>query len=62
MGSIDPATEHPVVILCGGRGTRLGAGQTLPKPLVEVGGVPIVQHVVGVYAAQGCRRFLLAAG
>jgi glucose-1-phosphate cytidylyltransferase len=54
--------DLPVVILCGGKGTRLGAGQTLPKPLVEVGGRPIVQHVVELYAAQGRRRFLLAAG
>lgn len=54
--------DLPVVILCGGKGTRLGAGQSLPKPLVEVGGRPIVQHVVGLYAAQGRRRFLLAAG
>lgn len=57
-----PRRDLPVVILCGGRGTRLGAGQTLPKPLVEVGGRPIVQHVVELYAAQGRRRFLLAAG
>jgi glucose-1-phosphate cytidylyltransferase len=54
--------DLPVVVLCGGRGTRLGAGQTLPKPLVDVGGRPIVQHVVSIYAAQGQRRFLLAAG
>lgn len=54
--------DLPVVILCGGKGTRLGAGQSLPKPLVEVGGRPIVQHVVELYAAQGRRRFLLAAG
>ncbi|MFI5004600.1 MAG: sugar phosphate nucleotidyltransferase [Solirubrobacterales bacterium] len=34
----------------------------LPKPLVEIGGRPIVQHVVELYAAQGFRRFLLATG
>lgn len=49
------------MILCGGRGTRLGS-RTLPKPLVAVGGRPIVEHVVGLYAAQGLRRFVLAVG
>jgi glucose-1-phosphate cytidylyltransferase len=48
------------VILCGGRGTRLNGD--LPKPLVEVGGRPIVWHVVRLLAAQGIRRFVLATG
>jgi len=59
-----------VVILCGGRGTRLqvrgtaagGGGQEIPKPLVEIGGMPIVWHVIQLYAVQGFRRFLLATG
>ena len=53
----------PVVILCGGRGTRLNA-QTgeVPKPLVEIGGRPIVWHVIRLYAAQGFERFVLATG
>jgi glucose-1-phosphate cytidylyltransferase len=49
-----------VVILCGGRGTRLNGER--PKPLVEVGGLPIVWHVVSIYAAQGFARFLLLTG
>ena len=53
----------PVVILCGGRGTRLQEHtQEIPKPLVEIGGLPIVWHVVQLYASQGFRRFLLATG
>jgi NDP-sugar pyrophosphorylase family protein len=52
-----------VVILCGGRGTRLREhGQSLPKPLVEIGGEPIVWHVVRIYAAHGLRRFHLCTG
>jgi glucose-1-phosphate cytidylyltransferase len=51
------------VILCGGRGTRLQEhSQALPKPLVEIGGLPIVWHVVQLYAAQGFRRIVLATG
>jgi glucose-1-phosphate cytidylyltransferase len=53
----------PVVILCGGRGTRLREqGQSLPKPLVEIGGRPILWHVVRIYAAQGFGRFVLCLG
>jgi glucose-1-phosphate cytidylyltransferase len=52
-----------VVILCGGRGTRLRERtREIPKPLVEIGGEPIVGHVIGLYAAQGFSRFLLATG
>jgi glucose-1-phosphate cytidylyltransferase len=51
------------VILCGGRGTRLQEHtREIPKPLVEIGGEPIVGHVVRVYAAQGFQRFVLATG
>jgi glucose-1-phosphate cytidylyltransferase len=52
-----------VAILCGGRGTRLRERtQEIPKPLVEIGGLPIVWHVIQLYAAQGFERFLLATG
>jgi glucose-1-phosphate cytidylyltransferase len=51
------------VILCGGRGTRLRERtREIPKPLVEIGGEPIVGHVIGLYAAQGFSRFVLATG
>jgi glucose-1-phosphate cytidylyltransferase len=53
----------PVVILCGGRGARLQEQtRSLPKPLIEIGGLPIVWHVIQIYAAQGFRSFVLATG
>jgi len=55
--------ETPVVILCGGRGTRLQEHMpTIPKPLVEIGGRPIVGHVIDIYAGQGFRDFTLCTG
>ncbi|CAB4872053.1 unannotated protein [freshwater metagenome] len=53
----------PVAILCGGRGTRLqGAMAGIPKALVEIGGMPIVWHVIHIYAGQGFREILLLTG
>ncbi|HYZ81727.1 MAG TPA: sugar phosphate nucleotidyltransferase [Solirubrobacteraceae bacterium] len=52
-----------VAILCGGKGTRMRAGgEELPKPLVEIGGRPVLWHVMSLYAAQGFERFLLLTG
>ena len=60
LTSSPPSMVETVAILCGGRGTRL-AGE-LPKPLVEVGGLPIVWHVASIFAAQGVRRVVLLTG
>jgi glucose-1-phosphate cytidylyltransferase len=51
------------VILCGGRGTRLQERtQSIPKAMVEIGGRPILWHVLHIYLAQGFRNFLLLTG
>jgi glucose-1-phosphate cytidylyltransferase len=60
---IQESMKPPVVILCGGRGTRLRERtESVPKALVEIGGRPILWHVIQIYAAQGFGRFLLATG
>lgn len=51
------------LILCGGKGTRAYPHTIeLPKPLLEVDGRPVLQHVLDIYAAQGFTTFVLAAG
>ena len=52
-----------MAILCGGRGTRLQERtRSIPKPMVEIGGRPILWHVIQIYLAQGFDRFLLLTG
>lgn len=53
----------PVVILCGGRGTRFKEQTELrPKPMIELGGRPILWHIMASYASQGFREFVLCLG
>lgn len=52
-----------VVILAGGLGTRLAEETVLrPKPMVEIGGKPILWHLLNIYAAHGFEDFILALG
>ena len=52
-----------VVILCGGRGTRLKEEtEVRPKPLVEIGGKPILWHIMKIYAHYGFNKFVLCLG
>src|SRR5689334_7172063 len=54
---------NPVAILCGGKGTRIARGdEDTPKPLVDVGGKPILWHVMALYALQGFTDFVLLTG
>ena len=59
-------SEHnmpPVMILCGGQGTRLrDVTELLPKPMVPIGPHPIVWHIMKGYAAYGVTRFILCLG
>jgi glucose-1-phosphate cytidylyltransferase len=52
-----------VVILCGGKGTRLREETEFrPKPMVPIGGKPILWHIMKSYATQGHRDFILCLG
>ncbi|MEQ1923363.1 MAG: sugar phosphate nucleotidyltransferase, partial [Pyrinomonadaceae bacterium] len=51
------------VILCGGRGTRLGEhGRSVPKALINIGEKPIIWHLMSNYAHYGIRDFVLCLG
>ena len=51
------------VVLAGGKGTRLASAfPDLAKPMVPVDGLPIAEHLVRTYAAQGVRRFIFTLG
>jgi glucose-1-phosphate cytidylyltransferase len=52
-----------VVILCGGRGTRLvEETEYRPKPMVRIGSRPILTHIMDIYCAFGFREFILTLG
>ena len=58
-----PLAELPVVIFCGGEGTRLSEEtQHQPKPLLNIGSEPIFVHIMRIYATHGFRRFILCLG
>ncbi len=52
-----------VVVLAGGFGTRISEESAVrPKPMVEVGGMPIIWHIMKIYAAHGVSDFVISAG
>ena len=56
--------DIPVVIVCGGQSTRMrtGGNDDIKKELVEVGGRPIIWHVMRIFSAHGFNRFILTLG
>ena len=52
-----------VVILAGGYGTRISEESAVrPKPLVEIGGMPILWHIMKIYSAHGLNDFVICCG
>lgn len=52
-----------VVILAGGLGTRISEESTLkPKPMIEIGGMPILWHIMKIYSNYGLNEFVICCG
>jgi len=55
--------ELPIIILCGGRGSRMSdASSLLPKPLLPIGDRPVLWHIMKIYSSHGFHDFVLALG
>jgi glucose-1-phosphate cytidylyltransferase len=54
--------DIPVVIVCGGQGTRMRGSTETKKELVEIGERPILWHVMRIFSAHGFNRFVLTLG
>ena len=62
-GLMDSMKNIKVVILCGGKGTRMKEEtEYRPKPLVEIGGKPVIWHIMKIYAHYGFKQFILCLG
>lgn len=56
------SAREKVVVLAGGRGSRIQQGDSPPKPLIPIGGKPIIGHVIDGFARQGFVDFVVALG
>jgi len=55
--------KYPVVIFCGGKGTRMSqVTGDLPKPLVEINGIPLISHIMDSFMRYGFNEFILCLG
>src|SRR5256885_2507759 len=62
-GAMSGSSTMKVVILAGGLGTRLAEEtEVKPKPMVEIGGRPILWHILKIYAHYGHSEFVIALG
>ena len=52
-----------IVILAGGKGTRISEyTKVLPKPMIQVGSKPIIEHIINYYMKFGYKDFIIASG
>ena len=52
-----------MIILCGGRGTRMGKfTKKIPKPMIKIGKKPIIEHKIRYYQSEGIQKFIFCLG
>ena len=57
------SSKTKIIILCGGRGKRLGdITKQIPKPLIRVGKISIIEHKLNYYQKQGLEDFVFCIG
>ena len=55
--------KNPIIIVCGGRGKRMGRmTNKIPKPMIKIGKKPIIEHKINYYQSQGIDRFIFCLG
>jgi len=55
--------KNPMIILCGGRGKRMGKiTKKIPKPMVKIGKKPIIEHKIKYYQSEGIKKFIFCLG
>lgn len=55
--------KNPMIIVCGGRGKRMGKiTKSIPKPMIEIGGKPIIEQKIKYYKSQGINNFVFCLG
>ena len=63
MVAVNEMKDAQVVILAGGRGTRLSEKtDVIPKPMLDVGGKPLLMHIMDIYGGHGVSNFIIASG
>jgi glucose-1-phosphate cytidylyltransferase len=63
LGGNDGSRSMKVVILAGGKGTRISEESSVrPKPMIEIGGHPILWHIMKLYERHGCDDFIICCG
>ena len=49
-------------ILAGGKGLRICETKYKPKPMIKIGGIPLIEHIINIYKSYGFNDFIICGG